>query len=203
LTISVQILGHVPRGSALRRGSGKAGDVLAVTGTLGDAGAGLALATGALEAKDSAATRELLRRFEYPTPRVEFGIAARGIASAAMDVSDGLVGDLPKLAAAGGLGATVDVERLPISRALRAAASPEQSRSWALGAGDDYELLIAVPPQRFDALAARAGQLNLRLTAIGELRRGNAVTWTSNGVEFAPSVQGFDHFRRASTQITV
>jgi len=203
LTISVQILGHVPRGSALRRGGGKAGDVLAVTGTLGDAGAGLAIATRALEATDAAAARELLRRFEYPTPRVELGISARGIASAAMDISDGLAGDLPKLAAAGGLGATVEVERLPLSVALRAAASPEQSRSWALGAGDDYELLLAVPPEHFDALAARAGQLNLRLTAIGELRRGNAVTWTAHGAEFTPSVQGFDHFRRASTQITV
>jgi thiamine-monophosphate kinase len=203
LTISVQILGHVPRGSALRRGGGRAGDVLAVTGTLGDAGAGLALATGALQTKDSAAARELLNRFEYPTPRVEFGIAARGIASAAMDVSDGLVGDLPKLAAAGGVGATIDVARLPLSRALQAAASPEQSRSWALGAGDDYELLIAVPPERFDALADRAARLNLRFTAIGELRRENAVTWISNGGEFTPSERGFDHFRRASTEITV
>jgi thiamine-monophosphate kinase len=195
LTVSVQILGHVPRGSALRRGGGRAGDVLAVTGTLGDAGAGLALATGDLEAKDPAAARELLRRFEYPTPRVEFGIAARGIASAAMDVSDGLVGDLPKLAAAAGLGATIDVQRLPMSPALQSAVGAEQARSWALGAGDDYELLMAVRPERFDALAARAGQLNLRLTAIGELRRGNAVAWTLHGAEFTPSVQGFDHFR--------
>jgi thiamine-monophosphate kinase len=196
-------LGHVPRGSALRRGGGKAGDLLAVTGTLGDAGAGLALATGTLQPRDSDAARELERRFEYPTPRVDFGIAARGIASAAMDLSDGLVGDLPKLAAACGLGAAVDVDRLPISHALRAAADPEQSRSWALGAGDDYELLIAVPPARFGALAARAARLNLRLTQIGELRRGNAVTWASHGAEFEPSVRGFDHFRRASTQITV
>jgi thiamine-monophosphate kinase len=203
LTISVQILGHVPRGSALRRGGGKAGDVLAVTGTLGDAGAGLALATGALELKDAAAARELLQRFEYPTPRVEFGIAARGIASAAMDISDGLVGDLPKLAAAGGLGAAVDVERLPMSGALRAAGDAEQARTWALGAGDDYELLIAVPPGRFGELAARAAQLNLTLTAIGALNRGNAVKWTLHGAEFTPAVHGFDHFRRASTQITV
>jgi len=203
LTISVQILGHVPRGSAMRRGGGKAGDVLAVTGTLGDAGAGLALATGALELKDPAAARDLLERFEYPTPRVEFGIAARGIASAAMDISDGLVGDLPKLAAAGGLGAAVDVERLPMSGALRAAGDAQQARSWALGAGDDYELLVAVPPERFGELAARAEQLNLTLTAIGELNRGNAVKWTLHGAEFTPAVHGFDHFRRASTQITV
>jgi thiamine-monophosphate kinase len=203
LTVSVQILGHVPRGSALRRSGGKAGDLLAVTGTLGDAGAGLALATGTLEVKAAAAARELKRRFEYPTPRVEFGIAARGIASAAMDVSDGLIGDLPKLAAAAGVGAIVEVERLPVSQALLAAADAEQSRSWALGAGDDYELLIAVPPAHFGELAARAEQLNLRFTAIGELRRENAVSWRLHGVQYAPSVQGFDHFRRASTQITV
>jgi thiamine-monophosphate kinase len=203
LTISVQILGHVPRGSALTRSGAKPGDLLAVTGTLGDAGAGLALATGALEMHDFAAARELLQRFEFPTPRVEFGKAARGIASAAMDISDGLVGDLPKLAAAGGLAAHVDVERLPMSRALHAAADVDQARAWALGAGDDYELLIAVPPERFNALAARAMQLNLTLTPIGALRRGNAVTWTLNGTEFTPTVQGFDHFRRASTQITV
>ncbi|HXN11700.1 MAG TPA: hypothetical protein VN865_01245, partial [Candidatus Acidoferrales bacterium] len=95
------------------------------------------------------------------------------------------------------------VERLPLSVALRAAASPEQSRSWALGAGDDYELLLAVPPEHFDALAARAGQLNLRLTAIGELRRGNAVTWALHGEKSSAPLCGFDHFRRASTQITV
>jgi thiamine-monophosphate kinase len=203
LTVSVQILGHVPRGAALRRGGGKAGDILAVTGTLGDAGAGLALALGALEAADAAAARELLRRFEYPTPRVDFGMAARGIASAAMDISDGLVGDLPKLAAAAGLGAAIEVQQLPVSDALRTVADAEQSRAWALGAGDDYELLLAVPPEQFGALASRARQLNLRFTAIGELRRGNAVSWTLEGAHYVPSVQGFDHFRRASTQITV
>jgi thiamine-monophosphate kinase len=203
LTVSVQIMGHVTRGTALRRSGAQAGDLLAVTGTLGDAGAGLALATAAFAAGDPADARELLQRFEYPTPRVEFGIAARGLATAAMDLSDGLVGDLPKLASASGLAAHVNVERLPLSRALQAAASPQQARDWALGAGDDYELLVAVPPPLFEALAARARQLNLRLTAIGELRRGNGVIWTLHGADFAPSAQGYDHFRRASTQITV
>jgi thiamine-monophosphate kinase len=191
----VQILGHLPRGSALRRGGGRAGDVLAVTGTLGNAGAGLALSTGALVLEDAAAARELLSGFEYPSPRVQFGIAARGVASAAMDISDGLAGDLPKLAAASGLGARVEVERLPISPVLQASVGTEQARSWALGAGDDYELLVAVPPARFGSLAASAARLNLRLTAIGELRRENGVAWTLNGVQFTPSEPGFDHFR--------
>lgn len=203
LTISVQILGYVPRGAALRRAGGREGDLLAVTGTLGDAGAGLALSTGALAPQNPDAASELKARFEYPTPRVKFGIAARGIASAAMDISDGLAGDLPKLAAASGLGARVEIERLPTSAALEATASPEQARSWALGAGDDYELLIAVPPARVDLLAARAAQLNLRFTVIGELRRGKGVTWTANGAPCAPPELGFDHFRRASTEITV
>jgi len=203
LTVSVQIMGHVPRGSALRRSGARAGDLLAVTGTLGDAGAGLAFAAHTLATHDSAAVLELLRRFEYPAPRVEFGLAARGIATAAMDLSDGLAGDLPKLAAASELAAHVEIERLPLSRALQSVADPQQAREWALGGGDDYELLLAVPPELFAGLAARAAQLNLTLTAIGELRRGNAVTWTLHGAEIDPEVHGYDHFRRASTQITV
>ena len=195
LTVSVQIMGHVPRGIALRRGGGRDGDLLAVTGTIGDAGAGLAVAMGTLETDDAASASELRRRFEYPTPRVEFGIAARGLASAAMDLSDGLAGDLPKLAAASGVGAQVDVDRLPLSRALKSAASAERARDLALGAGDDYELLMAVPPGRFDALAAAAGELNLTLTPIGELRRGNGVQWTLKGTQYVPVVEGYSHFR--------
>jgi thiamine-monophosphate kinase len=188
-------MGHVARGTALRRGGGQAGDLLAVTGTLGDAGAGLALLTAAHSTEDAAAASELKQRFEYPTPRVEFGIGARGIASAAMDLSDGLAGDLPKLASASGLAAHVDIECLPLSRALQAVAGPQQARDWALGAGDDYELLIAVPPRHYDALAALAARLNLRLTTIGELRRGNAVTWALHGEKSVPPLSGFDHFR--------
>ena len=133
LTVSVQILGHVPRGTALLRSGGQPGDVLAVTGTLGDAGAGLALVTSELTGVDRAVAAELIDRFEYPRARVAFGWLARGVASAAMDLSDGLVGDLPKLAAASGLGAEVDVDKLPLSAALRAAVAPARARTLALG----------------------------------------------------------------------
>jgi thiamine-monophosphate kinase len=195
LAVSVQIMGHVPRGMALRRAGGREGDLLAVTGTLGDAGAGLALAMSVLATDDAAAAGELRRRFEYPTPRVEFGLAARGLASAAIDLSDGLAGDLPKLAAASGLGAQVDVDRLPLSRALSAVAGAQRALDFALGGGDDYELLLAVPPARFDALASRAAALNLTLTTIGELRRGNTVQWVQDGRSYVPAVQGYSHFR--------
>jgi thiamine-monophosphate kinase len=195
LTISVQVLGHVPRGTAMRRSGARAGDLLAVTGTLGDAGAGLALVSATCLAQDRALADQLIRRFEYPEPRVQFGQAARGIASAAMDLSDGLAGDLPKLASASGLAAHVDIDRLPMSPALRSVAAPEQARDWAMAAGDDYELLVAVPQHRFAELASAAARLDLRLTAIGELRSGTDVTWTLNGREFAIAVQGYDHFR--------
>ena len=203
LTVSVQILGGVPRGTALRRSGGQAGDLLAVSGTLGDAAAGLSFlkAPRRLSRSD---VDELIRRFDYPTPRVQLGLAARGVAGAAMDLSDGLVGDLPKLAAASGVAAHVRVEQLPLSLALRSAES-SQARvlDLALGGGDDYELLFAVPARRFAELQAAADRLNLTLSAIGELRSGEGVTYSLNGEEFFPRVSGYDHFGRASTQITV
>jgi thiamine-monophosphate kinase len=93
------------------------------------------------------------------------------------------------------LGAHIDVDRLPLSRALRSAAGQERARDFALGGGDDYELLVAVPPTRFDELASRAAALNLTLTAIGELRRGNSVQWALAGRSYVPAVQGYSHFR--------
>ena len=194
LTVTIQLLGHVPHGTALRRSGARAGDLLAVSGTLGDSGAGLKFSSMPPAAAATRDVEELIRRFDYPCPRVELGLAARGIATAAMDLSDGLVGDLPKLAQASGLHARVSVERLPLSAALRAAANPLQARDWALAAGDDYELLFAVPPQRYAELQAAADQLNLTLTAIGELRSGAGVSWSLNGEHFAPGALGFDHF---------
>lgn len=195
LTVSVQIMGFVARGTALRRSGARAGDILAVTGTLGDAGAGLALVTGGLTSDDRAAASELIERFEYAAPRVRFGAGARGIASAAMDLSDGLAGDLPKLAQASGLAAHVEVARLPLSGALLSVVPVSRAREWALAAGDDYELLVAVPPARFEELAAAARRLNLMLTAIGELRPGTGVSWSLNGDSFAAPAHGYDHFR--------
>ena len=194
LTISMQVMGHVPRGTALRRDGARAGDLLAVTGTLGDAGAGLAFVRMPPPPETRLAALELIRRFEYPAPRVQFGLAARGIATAAMDLSDGLVGDLPKLAQASGLAAHVAVERLPLSEAMRAAVPGPQARDWALAAGDDYELLLAVPALRYTELKAAADQLNLTLCVIGEFREGSGVTWSLNGGDFVPGVRGWDHF---------
>jgi thiamine-monophosphate kinase len=194
LTVSVQILGHVPHGTALRRGGARAGDWLAVSGTLGDAAAGLAYLKAQPRHASSRDVRELIRRFDYAEPRVHLGVCARGIATAAMDLSDGLAGDLPKLAQASGLAAWVAVDCLPLSDALRASVPIEQARDWALAAGDDYELLVAVPAARFALLNTAAARLNLTLTAVGELRPGSGVTWSLNDGDFQPQSLGYDHF---------
>jgi thiamine-monophosphate kinase len=194
LTISVQILGIAPTGTALRRAGARAGDLLAVTGTLGDSGAGLKFAVQRPQGIDGHCIDTLIQRFDFPTPRVEFGLAARGLASAAMDVSDGLVADLPKLAHASGLAAHVAIEQLPISRELRAVASEAQARDWALGAGDDYELLLALPRNNLTKLNETAQRLNLTLSIIGQLTAGSGVQWMLNGERFAPGVLGYNHF---------
>ena len=194
LTISVQILGYVPRGTALLRSGAHSGDLIAVTGSLGDAGAGLFHAQQPPARHAEPAIRHLLARFEYPTPRVAMGLAARGIASAAMDLSDGLLGDLPKLAQASHLGADVALEKLPLSPQLRAVAAEPQARDWALGAGDDYELLFTVAPPRYVELQAAARRLNLTLSIIGEMRAAAGISWLLNGAQFAPRSSGYDHF---------
>jgi thiamine-monophosphate kinase len=195
LTVSVHILGYLPRSSALLRSGAQAGDLIVVTGTLGDAAAGLqCLREPALNSGDANAVQALIARFEYPTPRVAMGIAARGIASAAMDLSDGLAGDLPKLAQASGLGAVVNVDKLPLSSALQAVAPPTQARDWALGGGEDYELLFTVAPPRYVALHSAAQRLNLTLSIIGEMRAAAGESWLLDGTAFAPRSSGFDHF---------
>lgn len=196
LSISVQILGTVPRAQALLRSGARGGDLIAVSGSLGDAAAGLALLQRPASPHAAlAAESALIRRFEYPTPRVEFGIAARGIASAAMDVSDGLAGDLAKLAGASGVAAYVDIERLPLSPGLQALFPGATGRELALAGGDDYELLVCVPPQRYQELANAATRSGVALTALGEMRPGRGVNWSMAGRAVDITAHGFDHFR--------
>jgi thiamine-monophosphate kinase len=201
----VQLSGWVERDTALRRSGGRPGDLLVVTGSLGDSAAGLAIASGNLRAeappdgKGASATAssrgELRRRFEYPEPRVEFGRLARGIATAAMDLSDGIAGDLPKLAMASGVAARVAVDRLPLSPALRSCVPEGKARLWALSGGDDYELLLSVPSGRLADLLAAAEQCQLKLSQIGELCAGSGVTWSMDGRPLEVHPAGYEHFR--------
>ena len=193
LTLTVQALGTVPTGAAITRSGARPGDLLYVTGWPGDAAAGLALLQGTLTG--AGANRAALElKFRRPEPRVAFGLRLRGVASACIDVSDGLAGDLSRLAAASGVAAVVRAAELPLSRALYALAGESRAREYALGGGDDYELLFTVPP------AARAGLARATAASgapachcIGEILAGRGVRVVGEKGDL-PLPKGWDHF---------
>jgi thiamine-monophosphate kinase len=199
LTISVQVLGFVPAGQALRRAGAAAGDLLFVSGTPGDAAAGLLLERGtrggvvAAEA-DRAAAERLRARFLYPTPRVALGRALRGLASACIDVSDGLAGDAGKLAAASGLGLRLEADALPLSSELVQVMGPARALDLALSGGDDYELCFSVPAARLAELAAAAQQGGCPVRCIGQLQAAPGLWLWQDGRLAAYEARGYDHF---------
>lgn len=168
LSITVSAHGLVPLGTALRRDGARVGDAIYVSGSPGDAAAGLRIARGGLRVAPAGAARALRARLDRPEPRVALGLALRGVVSAAIDVSDGLAQDLGHVLRASGVGAVLEVDALPASRALRAAvAGTVARRRLQLAGGDDYELCFTVPPRREARLAAIAWRLRLPLTRIG------------------------------------
>jgi thiamine-monophosphate kinase len=196
LSITVTIIGIVPIGVALERRGAQAGDAVFVTGSPGDAAAGLALEQNRLHVADPMSAQILRDRFLFPTPRCEVGIALRGLASACIDVSDGLGGDLEKLCLASGCGAEIDAAALPVSEALITAVGREVAREYALTGGDDYELLFTVPLARLGAMT-NAVALGLGPVArIGSLVSGNGVRVLARGGVMQFSGAGFDHFAR-------
>ncbi|MEO8063823.1 MAG: thiamine-phosphate kinase [Pseudomonadota bacterium] len=196
LTITVTIIGIVPIGVALERKGGQPGDAVFITGSPGDAAAGLALEQGRLHVADPMSAQILRDRFLFPTPRCDVGVALRGLASACIDVSDGLGGDLEKLCAASGCGAEVDAAALPISESLLGAVGREAAREYALTGGDDYELLFTVPLARLGAMTNAIARGLGPVTRIGSLVAGNGVRVLARGGVMQFSGAGFDHFAR-------
>jgi thiamine-monophosphate kinase len=191
LAVAVTLLGWVPAGCALRRSGAAPGDALFVSGTPGDAAAGLALEQGRLTAEgDCDSLRE---RFLFPAPRVALGARLRGYASACIDVSDGLLADALKLARASGCGVELEAARLPLSAPLRALGS-ERARSFALTGGDDYELCFTVPVQRLERLEADLPSAHWGYTRIGTIRvETGAHVRDESGVKTV-AAPGYDHF---------
>jgi thiamine-monophosphate kinase len=196
LSLTVTLAGIVPIGVALERRGGQAGDAVFVTGSPGDAAAGLALEQGRLHVPDAMSQQILRDRFLFPTPRCEVGIELRGLASACIDVSDGLGGDLEKLCAASGCGAELDAAALPVSDSLLAAVGREAAREYALTGGDDYELLFTVPLARLGAMTNAIARGLGPVTRIGSLVTGSGVRVFSRGGVMQVSGAGFDHFAR-------
>ena len=193
LTVTVQLLGHVPQGRALTRAAGRPGDLLFVSGTPGDAGAGLALEQGRLEAPPEAAPY-LRERFLLPTPRVALGERLRDYARACIDVSDGLLGDAGKLAAASGVGLEISYAKLPVSGPLVETLGAEAARELALTAGDDYELLFAVDPARAAELERELPRAQWNYRQIGVLRAAPGAVVVRDGTVMDFSHSGYRHF---------
>lgn len=198
LTINVTQMGTVPRGQALTRAGAKIGDILLVTGTLGDSAAGLVLLSqmGAAQAEKSG--QSLVQTHRRPQPRVVAARAARetGLIHAAMDISDGLAADAQKLCASSSVGARIDAVSLLLSDVLKKAAE-ELSLSavdLALGGGEDFELLLAVAPADVAAVQAAVVATGTSLTAIGEIVRTGFRILSPDGTELPLERRGWDHF---------
>jgi thiamine-monophosphate kinase len=188
LTIAITALGHVPRGTMIRRSGAKVGDHVFVSGTIGDAGAGLALLQGGAGGSQSD-TDFLIQRYRQPSPRLNLGLALRGIASAALDVSDGLIADLGHIAEVSGVRITVEAEAVPRSDALRRLDPNGVVR--AVTAGDDYEIAFTAPSVA--AVEVVAG--HLPVTRIGRVEAGQGVVLVDGeGREIPVARTGFTHF---------
>jgi thiamine-monophosphate kinase len=190
LTVSVQLQGFVPAGEAIRRSGARPGDSVFVTGTLGDAGLALRELL-----RGGAPGPEVRARLERPEPRVAVGIALRGLAGAAIDISDGLVADLGHLLEASGVGAEVELGALPLSAAVRDSVNRSGDWDLVLGSGDDYELCFTVPPERLGALGSLPGHPGCGIHRIGRVLPGEGLHCVGvDGVLWQPAVRGYDHF---------
>jgi thiamine-monophosphate kinase len=177
LMISVTAFGRVPTGKMVRRNGAKPGDLVVVTGTIGDAALGLdVLRQGAAtRTADAAAKAMLIGRYRVPQPRTALASAVRDHAHAAMDVSDGLAGDLAKLCRASGVSAVIDAANIPLSPAAAALVAGGTVGIEAIVAGgDDYEILCTIPQGSFDAFARAARTIGVAVTAIGHIITGSS-----------------------------
>jgi len=199
LNLCITVFGSVPPRLALRRDAAKAGDDIWISGTLGDARAGLGVLRGEWSA-DASDTATFRRALERPEPRVALGLALRGIAHAALDLSDGLAGDLLHILERSQLAARVDVDAVPRSAALRKLPIDVQRRC-TLAGGDDYELCFTAPAPARAAVEAAGRQAGISLTRIGTISALNsaaekpAISWhDAAGTPLTLTLQGFDHF---------
>lgn len=197
LSLTATALGQVEAGGELRRSTARPGDLVYVSGTIGDAALGLLAASGKLAVGEAAARVWLIDRYRTPRPRLGLGLRLRGIATAAADVSDGLVADLGRICIASAVSASVEVERVPLSPPARALIESEPTllRSVLTG-GDDYELVFTASPDAAAMIETIAGEIDLPLTMIGRIEGGPdpAVRLRLDAAAFDAGPPGWRHF---------
>ncbi len=204
LTLTLTVIGTVDEGRELRRGGAQAGDHVYISGTLGDGALGLRVMQGEIDGLAGNHAEELLARYRRPRPRVQLGLRLAGLASAAIDVSDGLVADLGHVANASGQDAVIEAGRVPFSDAARAAfAIKPDLMKVALTGGDDYELLFTAPPTAADDIEGLSKELDLALTRIGQMGpdgdgpgdgAGDVRVIDDDGREMTFAEAGYRHF---------
>jgi thiamine-monophosphate kinase len=200
LMVSITAFGRVPAGKMVHRGGAAAGDHVVVTGTIGDAALGLAVLRGGAVAEaladDAAARDALVSRYRVPQPRSALAAAVRDHASASMDVSDGLAGDLSKLLATSGVAATVEVAALPLSEpAARLVRQGAVGLEKLISGGDDYEILCTIPPGGLAPFVEAARRAGIAVTTIGSVSAGAGARFVDvQGVELILSRLSYSHF---------
>ena len=194
LTISITIFGEIPTGKALRRNQAQVGDDIWVSGTLGDA----RLALSALQAKlalDANALNQAAQHLHRPTPRNALGLALRDIAHAAIDVSDGLLGDLQHVLKQTNVGATLQADDLPLGEILKSTQTHNVCHEFAMNGGDDYELCFTAPAAKREAVQHAAAMSNTVVTRIGQITAARELKIVNAaGVALAISSNSYDHF---------
>jgi thiamine-monophosphate kinase len=194
LNLCLTVFGEVPTGQALLRSGARAGDDLYASGTLGDARAALEVFRGTLGLPGPAFDSVRLA-METPQPRVALGLALRGVATSAIDVSDGLLGDLAHILRRSNVGATVEVDALPRSAVL-ATLPLAQQREFTLAGGDDYELVFSAPPERAAQVHDAAQRANVQVTRIGRIESEVGLRLVDqSGQSVNNSFASFDHFK--------
>ncbi len=183
LTLTVQALGLVPKGLAMKRSAAKPGDFVYVTGCLGDAGLGLKIEQG----YQCLSPDQALQQFHQPLPCVEQGLALRGIANACIDISDGLAADLGHILEKSAVGAAIDVDALPLSAAVKGYIAETGDWQMPLTAGDDYQLCFTVSPDKVKDLTIACWQ-------IGKIEQQPGLRVLRSGKFQTLEVQGFEHF---------
>jgi thiamine-monophosphate kinase len=197
LTMTVTIMGEVPAGAALRRNGAKVGNDIWVSGNLGDAALAVAHRRGLLKLAEEDYLEAVMRLYE-PMPRVALGQALRGLATSAIDISDGLLGDLGHICDLSKVGATVEADRLPVSAIGAKHVESLTGLTAIVAGGDDYELCFTAPANARDSIEDLTDVLGVPLTRIGEVRKGKGVSLVgTDGKPIKVDGGGFDHFTAA------
>ncbi|HKI73817.1 MAG TPA: thiamine-phosphate kinase [Pseudomonadales bacterium] len=190
LSITVTVLGTLPRGKGLKRSGANADDDIYVSGSLGDAGGALQLI-----GKGGIAPQALADRFYYPEPRLRLGEALLDLASAAVDISDGLAADLGHVCRASGVGASIEIDAIPLSAALVGQFDNDRALELAVSSGDDYELCFTAPRSSRQEIERIAGTTATRVTRIGRVVAGSGVGFVdSAGKPRQFEIAGYEHF---------